>query len=838
MRPALQRLLSRPSSLELLRCLVGTPESLSIYAPAARIRQCQHRVTKLARGYSSTAGAALKEDVYIPKRRHDGPEPTMEVSANYLEPTETVLKKPLLSAGYYGPWKAPTIWAIDEIDFQSDLAAPQHAEQKRLIDQPEHEKDMRLFARLLDHRERRYGMEGIRMFWEAVKNRGIHLPTQDYRRSKGLPAEKLWKSFLKLGFYDNRVLEEICAYADELLEKRRERWPRLYATVVEHFLIRDQGKEALVWHNRLLERHPPSATSFATLCHRTVRHRGDLEALKEIYDTNEHRNAYGSIVPMLCRQEDFRSAKEWHFKLLEKGDIPVKAEHAQALSRFLAIYDRRNAVRVTQSLVDAGAPFEVTNSLKENVKISREMMNLIHGETFNIPVKDYNDEYGARWFATAWVPLDLTMHSVHALGIQEIGPLSLQALCLRNEPGGGEPGPDTILRRIEQLESIGISIGNSVFSRAVKHFAQNRKFNHLMGLLKSDQHPDALEDWKSLEDLLAHFARIRDWDQYRRILAIRTFTSKVPAIEAQNVWLRTHITNEDVPAVLDTLSQMQVNGTIVKTSTIAYILRAMLEPRRRGRKIIPGWRNLYMVSTILKGIMDAGSLVPAAYWREIIRRFGMMRPNNELRDLCIFLASRYGSTNKYMPAIIGTQRAAPHRVPSQVDPSHPLHPLKILFPPTLQKSIIAWGFIHALEKAAETAPTVMTRRNVARLSPKDHINGQVTAGISLLKELRQLGVHIDWKAIKKAIFDRLIVYYGPGRSSRLYNRVAWRYVPEFGTMIRLIDDAMGRRTFDGDLNTLKHRVVSRGRVRLLGRDRKARTRETNRLKSRVLANDR
>jgi len=232
-------------------------------------------------------------------------------------------------------------------------------------------------------------MAGTRMYWEAVKRRGIRLPTRDFRETKnvGLTAEKLWTSFLTLGFYDNKVLEELCDYADNLLERRNRRWPRLYAAIVQHFLVKGQGKEALEWHNRLIERHPPTARSFIELCHQTVHQRGDLKALEVIYDQNEHRNVYGKVVPTLAWQEDFKSALKWHFKLIENGDVPVKAQHAQALSRFLAIYDRQNAVRVTKSLVDAGVTFKVLSTLNDNVKISREIMNLIHGKTFNIPVK-------------------------------------------------------------------------------------------------------------------------------------------------------------------------------------------------------------------------------------------------------------------------------------------------------------------------------------------------------------------------------------------------------------------------------------------------------------------
>jgi hypothetical protein len=902
MRPALQKLLLRPSSLELLRCLVdtpgvillthapaarnrqaqgsgtsrargyadvrpgprhqevydsaishdgrkmGTPESVLLRSPSTKIRQCLCRGTRRTRDYASTAEAALNEAVYGSRSSHGDrdsrtQEPPKDIDTyNPCQtpdpaPSETILGNTALADGYYGQWKKRSIWTVDEIDFESNLAAPENPQRQRLIDRREHKMDLQLFARLLDHRERRYGMEGVRMFWEAVKKRRIRLPTRDYRESKnkGLPAEKFWTSFLRLGFYDNKILEELCTYADELLETEQRRWPRLYSMVVQHFLLRGQGIEAVAWHNRLLERHPPSATSFAELCRQTVHHKGDLNALKEIYDKNEHRNAYGRIVPTLCRQEDFKSAMEWHFRLIANRDVPLKAQHAQALTRFLAIYDPPNAVRVTKSLVAAGAPFQVSSALNDNVKISREIMNLVHGATFKIPVKAYNDELGARWFATTWVPLDLTMHSVHALGIQEIGPLSLQALCLRSEPDGSEPRIYTITRRIEQLQSIGISIGNSVFSRAVKHFAQNRMFSHLMGLLKSDQHPDALEDWKTLEELLAFFAQTKDWDQYRRILAIRTLGSKSPATEAQNVWLRAHITNRDLPAALETLEKMQVNGTIVKMTTISYILRAVLIPRGRGRKTLPGSRDLYMATTILKGIMDAGNLVPAVYWREIVRRFGMMRPNSDLRNLCIFLATRYGPTDKTYLAHIGTRRANIHRVPSQVDPSHPLHPLKILFPVSLQRTIVEWGFIHAFKHAERKKPAAIQGKSFKRLGPEININCQVTAGISLLKELGQLGVHIDERAIRKAIFHRLIIYYGPGRSNKLYNRVARPYVPEFGAMIRFIDDAMGRQTFGSDVRL---QIKSRGVVKLLGRARKAKTREMKRLKSRVFANNR
>jgi hypothetical protein len=69
--------------------------------------------------------------------------------------------------------------------------------------------------------------------------------------------------------------------------------------------------------------------------------------------------------------------------------------------------------------------------------------------------------------------------------------------------------------------------------------------------------------------------------------------------------------------------------------------------------------------------------------------------------------------------------------------------------------------------------------------------------------------------MKKAIFDRLITYYGPGWSNRRKNRVARIHAPEFELMMRQIEQAIGQKTFGSDLKVM---IVSRGMSRLLRRD--------------------
>jgi hypothetical protein len=809
MRPALQRLLSRPSSLGLLRLLVGTPVLDIPRAPANRSQICLYKGHIQGRHHATWAVAARgvadheSDDVYDTQ-----PIPTSIIQNIAIEGENNLRQKVNID---YGPW-ADNRLREDELDFESNLRVVTTSQQ-RLLSHPRHSLDPRLWLRLLQYRQRIYGDTGVLEFWEDIQQRNIQLPTK--QGFEGRAANKCWMIFLALGFRQKDVLEEVWRYADKMLDSTGKRWPKLYTTIIQYMLLNDRGHEAVQWHTRLIDRHPPGPRGFSELCRHTVMRRGDLIGLWKIYEKSSYRNAYAKVVPVFCEQEDFKAAFEWHTLFMRNGDLPSQSKMVEPLVHFLAIYDPPKAVQVTGSLVKAGVPSNMSRTLNDNTKISREMMNLIHGEAFHVPAKAYNDNLGARWFATNWVSLDVAINAVHALGVQEIGPLSLQAIALR------EPDPKSIVIRINQLKSLGVSIGNSLFARAVESFARNRKYDFLEGLLNSDQHPDQLEDWKLQETLLSSYARAKDWPQYRRTFAIRLVGSKSPEIETSNLVLRSLVTNGDLPSVLDALSRMYDEGTVVKTMTTSYILRKILRPRQSGRrpmKMANRKDDLILGINVLKGIMRSGSFVPVTYWREIIRRLGMLGQFTRLKELCLFLASWYGPSDARTAQ--GLRRLGRrYRVPAQVPTSHPLHPLKILFSTSLQKAIVEWGFMHALKPSPnhETKSTRLIHNDDPSLP-------QVTSGIKLLKELRRLGVHVDPKSVKSAIIDRLVVYYGPGRSNKPYNRVAKARNPlKIEQMACQIDHALEGQVFTG--MDLQKAIESRANARLL----KLRRRRENRL---------
>jgi hypothetical protein len=641
----------------------------------------------------------------------------------------------------YGPWNE-RLQGVSQLDFESNLTLV--TDTPKMLDPDRYGDDMKLWALLLDHRNRKFGTKGVRMFWEEIRSRNVQLPVTSSL------AEQMWHTFLLLGFEDSLVLEQICQYADDQYSSQGIRWTKLYLRIVQHFLVNGTGEEAINWHERLITEHPPGPTGFVEMCRAVVSLHGNTVALQRIYQDYGHRKAYSKVVGVLCEQEKFDAALKWHMFFMEHGDFPTSIVVIERLVQYLAAYDTPNAIKVTQSIVDAGVPF--SSRLAANLEISREMMNLVHGHHFQIKPLSYKDELGARWLATRWVSLDVAISSIHALGIQGIGPLSLQAIALR------EPDVKDLRKRLAQLRDLGISLGYSLYSRAVAKFARAGDHAHLESLLQSDQHPDALEDAQLQENLLSTYVQNKDWTQFRRTLAIQQLRGKSsPEYSKQNLILRVHARRQHAEALQRTLELMRQKGTSVSASAMFEIVRCFLVPRQRSKRPASmDTRDIDFVVFILKSLAYSGSHVPPTIWREILRRLGMLGRLSELKNLSLFLAFWYSPNNT--STSVG-KHGIQHRLLTQLALTHPLHPLNIIFPVSFQKAAVEWGFIHALNRKAIDVAT-------------SRFNLDVTFGLRLLHELFTQGVHIDLKAVGKVIRHRLLIYYGPGSSARLYNRRA------------------------------------------------------------------
>ncbi|PBP24184.1 hypothetical protein BUE80_DR004958 [Diplocarpon rosae] len=857
MRPALQRLVARPAARELLRLLAGCEAAASNYAPANPKSVgnwkgvCgRHYCDAFGRqrGFASAPVAAKEKEENSwrettglnSKQPREGEVPSSDESSTCDASKKTLGEETTSSlpsechirfdqsstANPKAPmtnttsavvhnstkvredesrplWKEE-MWTHQELDFQTNLEVPPVGDRYRLLDSARYRHDLDLWALFLGYRKRIYGNEGVRMFWSAISNRGIRIPTS------GPLADRFWPTFVDFGLENPDTLNEILTYADTILRIDGAYWTKLYSRIVQKLLTSQRGHLAQHWHSKLIQNYPPGPRNFAEMCRQVAYKSRDLSTLKAIYRQSPYRNIYAKIIPTLCERGHYKAALKWHNFLLKQGDIPSTAKVAFPLVEYLTTYEPVNAGDVIKDLVAAGV--ESADEMSQGAKISREMMNLIHGETLNIPEKQYNDDLGARWFATKWISLDVAIDGVIALGVQEIGPLSLQAIALR------ESQLENIYPRIEQLKAGGVSVGTSLYSCAIESFSRDGKFDLLEGLLRSDQHPNELENYELQESLLASYARVRDWPQYRRTLEIRLLKSTTPEIDKRNIELRLIAGNGDFSAIRHGVEDMIISGIEFKRKTIAHLIRCTLNPRRPGRRPVQlrhgrdrtrdqgtDATDLDAILAMLKSIVRSDSFVDPKQWHEIIRRLGMMGHLRTLGNLCLWLASIYGPAN----TVSGFPNAENYRVPASVPTSNPSHPLHILFSPKLQRAIIEWGFI---TNSRHQSPSPRSVR--LRALPRARARSKMTFGIFLLKRLNELGVHIDTKAVRRAIFDRLVTYYGPGVSNRRYNEATREKIDALENVAKEIDHALDGVYFSAAGVGLKEMVEEMGMVRL------------------------
>jgi hypothetical protein len=780
---ALQRLLARPSSLAFLRYLV---HPVALEHALQRASKVPYICPRHVRYQAYTAAAAksrgkelspleaavddtIDAEPQLPQLTDDHPKQEGVIPAE--SPNKSLLPPILDASG------APTAWGAylrtyEEVEFHSNLG-PQAHDSKILVDNTRFANDFTLWAYLLDFRKRRYGGAGVAMFWAAVRKRGLQLPTERPI------ADKFWPTFLEAGFEDKEMLQDICQYADELYNSSGKHWSRLYMYIMQHIILKEKQYAIVPWHERLIERHPPSPAVFSKLVHNIVLMGGDLGALKLLYrttfyKTNNIYKAYGKIVPILLGREDFQNAMQWHYFLVARGDYPLNQKVIEPLINHFAIYEPSEARRLKISLVSTGVPFadSVSDGLEGSEPISREMMNLVHGKAFGIEPKKYSDRLGARWFATNWISLDLAINMIHALGIQEIGPLSLQAIALR------EADPAGVFHRIDQLKRLGISIGSSVFSRSIESFARDGEVEYLQGLLKSDQHPDSYEDRQLQEDLLASYARTEDWAQYRLTAAIRVIGSRSSRVEQYNMIQQANIFRGDRSAVFKMLEEMRVQQIPVAQKTIYRILRHFLPTRRKGHAPDSSQGSLDDLQTaisILTTIMKFGSSVPATSWREIIRRLGMLGRFDDLEKLCLWLAAWYNPNSTLRSQSVTNPSPilpihASRSPPAQIPTSHKFHPLRILFSDSLQRAIVEWGFIHEpLRRPFQSTLVLENTSTINDLAEQSAYH--YTRGVRLLRKLQDEGVYIDVAQIRRALRNRFAILYNPGESRVVRNEL-------------------------------------------------------------------
>ncbi|KAJ6032664.1 hypothetical protein N7540_003396 [Penicillium herquei] len=805
MRPALTRLLKRPSALSIIDSLTASPIGIEQLDSRYTRLRCQSQCAKQSHLAGDDNACGVKgrtRPLWRPKAKKKelsfavyDIEPTHDDSESHVHENRSTSSNPA---------KTPTQQLRldpERLEFESDIG---HTDEpgSRLVDLPKHRNDFELWEELLRFRQRHYGDKGTETIWEGMTLRvdGLQIPLSGDR------ADFFWQSFVSLGLKREIFLREVMNYAISIWGDDGECWPRLHEYVVGGLLERGMDKQAIEWHRKLqssklakpedLSRilphvmSPPKLTATPDLlllsgvqsANRSKENRLRLRTLKELCREVD-RNVYGLVIKSILEQGHGEHALSMHNWLTARQDHPQSMKEIDPLLDYTRDYGLRQEydnlreyaqTRFSSPSCGPEVP-EKTLDAKESERQDEEVP----------PAKkhSYKDDLAARLFATRALNMDMIIGGLRMVGVSRIGPRTLREMALRVQDG------QEILANLKLLRLSGISVADSVFTRLVpKLAAQNREFL-LSDLLQSDQHPDVLEDRQVQESLLVSYYMARDWRQYNVSLAI--LAEHFPDCpDLMDIHFRKHLAAGELSAASKVVDELTLRGRTLSEDSVDFMADKLLPNRRMHHRPqqsegISERDAMVFLFGVLQRVVPTGCYVSAAFWEEFLKRLGMGNYWDELRECCLWLAQQYahgpGESDKHRG--IFSSQAPSVKADSRV--------LTLVLGEKMQQAIVAWGFKFRVTRETEAKCAIQHPTTGDKLIPW-------VRGLLLLRELEQAGLTLHAGPIRSATRIRLNLLFGTySHSAVRLNRMLRRVNPY--NLGRVLDDiklAWGEFLFD------------------------------------------
>lgn len=774
MRPALLRLLKRPSALSLIDSLILCPPAIE------HLRIDLQR--KCLRCQSSNPQHSTPESAESRVVKDERPKPSTKPLKFTVHPIakqtpESENWSPCdENQGRKSPRNSPrkqlrhepsTRWRnlglqLETLDYESDVGHTRDIG-TRLVDDPAHRNDFGLWLELLKYRRRHYGNAGTRHIWEGLMRRvgGLQIPVD------GETADTLWQTFVDCGLERDGFMNEIADYALELWNETGKRWPKLYQSIVGWYVKRGRSSQAVHWHKRLQYPHlsDPNdiAQCFTSYISEYMRAPSNLLArriaFEQICQHTDGHQVYGQVMAALIATGKPRDLLQMHDFLISRGDHPRSLEELQPLLDFAEAFITSSATKemlwqYSAERFGSGETVDSTSStLDESGKFDSE-------EYLEDP--GFNDGFGARVFATKALTFDMILSGLKTFRVTSIGPQSLREMA--RKAGGSHD----FLEKLDILEQNNISVGDSVFARLLRRLATENRDALLSELINSDQHHDVFEDSETQVALLKSYYMAGDWRQYSLTLEVLKELLG-DGLDLMSIHVRKHIAAGETTLAAGVVTDMLMKGLTPNEYSVTFMVNYLFGPRRPGRRPVQqvnlrSRHDLGSVFRYLQGLSQAGANVPLKLWDELLKRYGMTDRWDELRACCLWLARRYP----------GYSASSSHSAAGA--PRGDSLTLQRIFHRHMQEAIISWGFIIQPSKLKSYH---MAGKRDERLVP-------FVRGIILLRELQNRGLIVQPAPVYRACLKRLLILYGPFYWSRRRNR-ALRAVNPY-TAERVISD--------------------------------------------------
>jgi hypothetical protein len=644
------------------------------------------------------------------------------------------------------------ISTLDRLLFESSVGNTDNLD-GRLLDRRVGNEHFDLWCICLDFQRLRFGDEGVKAIYRGLRNRcGRHFPFA------GPQADHIWDAFISTGTRDLAFLRNLCSFevrsgaprknflvdiVGRLLEGENPSWAR-------ETTLRLRGKHQIdradVFHLFLCACRSDCKTALDKFC--------------GVYAALSRSNLYHDVIEHLFRQNREVEAFFMHKYLISKGDLPQDFEALAPLVKSIA----QNGFGLTQFLRElerAGASFEAqARKLYElerarMVGVSSGNLNIVASTTFGRqPRTILTDEFAARAFATSSLSFDLVLGGLRLLGLIAVGPLSVRAIALSVD------GPDALLKRFAKLQEADIDTGASTYVRVIKRLAAQRHTTLLAAVLDTDQHADVFDDVTVQKQLLVNYYTSRDWPQINRTLAILNAgeTDGKAKERSANFLLQTALLVKDWPGISQIVAKMRRDRQKIYMETVQ-TMQGLLSPRevKFTKKSRRQPDEIGFLIRLWQDVLESGVYFEPVYWREVIRRLGMLGHWDDLESTVLWVASWYSSHKNYTDC---------HH-----DRTRSQRALKQLFSSRQQAAIISWAFLSQSRPSLSTSLT----------NPHGAIAAQPwVRGIKLLRSLQGFGIPIYEGTVQGALIHRLRILFSVGGHSKLLrNRRlrAWNSTP-------------------------------------------------------------
>lgn len=798
MRPALLRLLKRPSAISVLDSLAATPTGIEqLESRYARLRcqsRCAHQevLDDNVGNDSAVQGVETRQQTVGERRPFNFPIYEIEP----LEPDRRPISSTLTNQTSENSDSKCAIKSLrlhpERLEFESDVG---HCDDigTRLVDRAENKDDFELWEELLKYRQRHYGDKGTQDIWEGltVRLRGVRLPVNGER------ADFFWQSFVKLGLRRDLFLIDVMKYAMDLHRREGKSWPRLYESVVGGLLDRGLTKRALRWNKNFQASGLASPDDVLQVLLPIIRPTSLVESARDWYHVKavrpslllrtfrllcrsaEGHQIYGRVMSTLIDQGYGEGAISIHPFLVARNDHPKSRNEIQPLldyARMYGFWDENKKLQDYAKKQFESKPTDPSGDISERTK-----EHAPDGTPFK-------DDIGARLLATRALNFDMVLGGLKMLGVSAIGPRSLRELAIRAH------GSQDILEKIKTLRQAGISIGDSIFARLVQKLASQNRDILLSDLLMSDQHPDVLEDKAMQESLLISYYIARDMQQYNMALTVLAELHPEDP-DLLDIHFRKHITANDLGAASKIVDELTLRGKPLSEDSLDFMAEKVLTPRRPNHRpnSPPGQpldtkREVMFIFRALQRSVPLGGYVNPFFWKEMLKRLGMEGHWAELRECCLWLTRQYGTRNSdfWGTTPAGTPKGQDDRM------------LKLIFSPPMQTALVAWGF-----KSQVTSATAVKAICFHPTTNEPLI--QWVRGLLLLRELEQAGLVLQKRVIIEATRQRLATLFGRfSLSHSRLNRVLRRQNPyRWQRVVGDILRAWGDPSFFGGLEKIE-----------------------------------